>query len=67
VTVQSTGRSFHPYRIYNRAAFVAELAALGYRVVDAWCNREQHCEIPFTRGRDIDAYSGYYFVREPAA
>ena len=27
VTVQSTGRSFHPYRIYNRAAFVAELAA----------------------------------------
>jgi putative methyltransferase (TIGR04325 family) len=65
VTVQSTGRAFHPYRIYNRAAFVAELTALGYRVVDDWCNREQHCEIPFTRGRDIDAYSGYYFVRDP--
>jgi putative methyltransferase (TIGR04325 family) len=69
VTVQSTGRSFHPYRIYNREAFVAELEALGYRVVDDWANREQHCEIPFTRGRDIDAYSGYYFVRDasPAA
>jgi putative methyltransferase (TIGR04325 family) len=64
VTVQSTGRAFHPYRIYNRAAFVAELTALGYRVVDDWCNREQHCEIPFTRGRDIDAYSGYYFIRD---
>ena len=64
VTVQSTGRSFHPYRIYNRAAFVAELTALGYRVVDDWSNREQHCEVPFTRGRDIDAYSGYYFVRD---
>lgn len=64
VTVQSTGRAFHPYRIYNRAAFVAELTELGYRVVDDWCNREQHCEIPFTRGRDIDAYSGYYFVRD---
>ena len=63
VTVQSTGRAFHAYRIYNRAAFVAELAALGYRAVDDWANREQHCEIPFTRGRDIDAYSGYYFVR----
>ena len=64
VTVQSTGRAFHAYRIYNRAAFVADLTALGYRVVDDWSNREQHCEIPFTRGRDIDAYSGYYFVRD---
>lgn len=64
VTVQSTGRAFHAYRIYNRAAFVAEITALGYRVVDDWCNREQHCELPFTRGRDIDAYSGYYFLRD---
>jgi putative methyltransferase (TIGR04325 family) len=62
-TVQSTGRAFHAYRIYNRAAFVAEAQALGYRLVDDWQNREQHCEIPFTRGRDIDAYSGFYFVR----
>jgi putative methyltransferase (TIGR04325 family) len=64
VTVQSTGRAFHAYRIYNRAAFVAEARALGYRAVDDWQNREQHCEIPFTKGRDIDAYSGYYFVKE---
>lgn len=61
VTVQSTGRAFHPYRIYNRAEFVSGLTALGYEVVDDWSNREQHCEIPHTRGRDIDAYSGYYF------
>ena len=64
VTVQSTGRAYHAYRIYNRAAFVAEARALGYRVVDDWQNREQHCEVPFTRGRDIDAYSGYYFIKE---
>ena len=64
VTVQSTGRAYHAYRIYNRARFVAEVTALGYRVVDDWSNREQHCEIPFTRGRDIDAYSGYYFLRD---
>ncbi len=66
VTVQSTGRAFHAYRIYNRAELVTEAAALGYRVVDDWMNREQHCEIPFTRDRDIDAYSGYYFVRDSA-
>ena len=64
VTVQSTARAFHAYRIYNRAELVAEVAALGYRVVDDWQNREQHCEIPFTRDRDIDAYSGYYFIRD---
>jgi putative methyltransferase (TIGR04325 family) len=63
VTVQSTGRAFHAYRIYNRAEFVDEVTRLGYVVVDDWQNREQHCEIPFTRGRDIDAYSGYYFAR----
>jgi putative methyltransferase (TIGR04325 family) len=64
VTVQSTGRAFHPYRIENRAEFLAGVAALGYRVVDEWQNREQHCEIPFTRGRNVDAYSGYYLVRD---
>jgi len=62
VTVQSTGRAFHPYRIFNRDALVGGMTALGYRLVDDWQNREQHCEIPFTRGRDIDAYSGFYFT-----
>ncbi|HEY0190808.1 MAG TPA: methyltransferase, TIGR04325 family [Kofleriaceae bacterium] len=63
VTVQSTGRAFHAYRIFNRAELIAEAAALGYRLVDDWLNREQHCEIPFTRDRDIPAYSGFYFER----
>jgi putative methyltransferase (TIGR04325 family) len=64
VTVQSTGRSFHPYRIANRAEFVGGVTALGYRVVDEWANRAEHCEIPFARGRNVEAYSGYYFVRD---
>ena len=64
VTVQSTGRAFHPYRIENRDAFVAGVAALGYRAVDDWLNHEVSCRIPHTRGRDVEAYSGYYFVRD---
>lgn len=63
VTVQSAGKSFHPYQIYNRAAFVSGITALGYRVVDDWMNAEQTCVIPFTKGKDIEAYSGYYFAR----
>jgi putative methyltransferase (TIGR04325 family) len=63
VTVQSTGRAFHAYRIFNRRELVSSVEALGYRAVDDWQNREQSCEIPFTRGKDLEAYSGYYFTR----
>lgn len=62
VTVQSTGRAFHPYRIYNREAFIGGMAALGYRVVDEWRNRETACRIPLARGRDVAAYTGLYFA-----
>ncbi len=63
VTVQSTGRAFHPYQIYNREQLVAGYTALGYRLVDDWQNREQSCHVPFTRDKHIDAYSGFYFTR----
>jgi putative methyltransferase (TIGR04325 family) len=63
VTVQSTGRAFHPYKIENKEQFVAGMQSCGYRVVDEWQNREQHCEIPFTKGRNVEAYSGFYFAR----
>ena len=64
VTVQSTGRAFHAYRIFNRDELVRSVTRLGYRLVDDWQNREQHCEIPFTKGRNIDAYSGYFFEKD---
>lgn len=63
VTVQSTGRAFHPYRIFARTAFVDAMAAAGWRLVDAWKNREQSCVVPFHRGLDVEAYSGFRFDR----
>src|SRR5262249_43905284 len=63
VTLQCAGRAFHPYRIYDRQAFVKGVTDLGYRIVDDWQNAEQTCVVPFTKGREIDAYSGYYFTR----
>ena len=66
VTIQSTGHAFHPYRIYNRAELLEDVASLGYRLVDDWQNREQRCRIPFTEEDvNIEAYAGYYFVYEP--
>ncbi len=67
VTVQSTGRAFHPYRIFNRTEFVEGIVAQGYRVVDDWQNSEVRCHVPMTRNRSVDAYSGYFFERLPAA
>ena len=67
VTVQSAGSAFHPYQIMNRDAFVAGMTTIGYRVVDDWTNAEQFCRIPFTRDKEIDAYSGYYFTLDQPA
>lgn len=64
VTVQSTGRAYHAYRISNRAELEAGITALGYRIADTWVTHEVRLEIPFTQGRAVDAYSGYYFVRD---
>jgi putative methyltransferase (TIGR04325 family) len=64
VTVQSTGRAFHAYRVFNRAEFVRSIEALGYHAVDDWQNRETSCLVPFARGKEIEAYSGYYFTRD---
>jgi putative methyltransferase (TIGR04325 family) len=65
VTVQSAGSAFHPYQISNRQQLIAEVTGLGYRMVDDWTNAEQFCHIPFNPDRDIDAYSGFYFVLDP--
>lgn len=63
VTVQSTGRAFHAYRVFNRQELVRGIESLGYRLVDDWQNREQSCLIPFHKGKEIEAYSGFYFRR----
>jgi putative methyltransferase (TIGR04325 family) len=63
VTVQSTGRAYHAYRIEQRGDFLARMAAAGWHCVDDWKNREQWCAIPFTRDHDVEAYSGFRFDR----
>ncbi|HET9620307.1 MAG TPA: methyltransferase, TIGR04325 family [Kofleriaceae bacterium] len=64
VTVQSTGRAYHAYRVYNREELIGDVTQLGYRLVDQWSNREQRCEVPFTRDKTIEAYTGMYFTRD---
>ncbi len=58
-TVQCTGVAYHPYRIQNRAEFLADVTGAGYRLRDDWMGGEQSCEEPF-EGISIPAYSGFY-------
>jgi putative methyltransferase (TIGR04325 family) len=62
VTLNATGVSFNPYRIFNRRSFVAAFVDLGYRLVDEWRSPELACRIPDHASYSLDAFSGFYFV-----
>jgi len=53
--------------VENRAAFVASLEPLGYRVVDEWDNPDQRLTLPLERERSLDAYTGMYLTRDASA
>ncbi|HEU4733657.1 MAG TPA: TIGR04325 family methyltransferase [Kofleriaceae bacterium] len=64
-TLQSIGAAFCPYRIEDRGALVAGMAALGYEKLDAWRTMEKHCPIPFHPEHSINGYEGMYFRARP--
>ena len=57
-TLQNISTAFCPYHIMVRERFIAELTALGYRVVDHWTNPDKHCLIPFHPGHSLSSYDG---------
>ena len=62
VTLNATGVSFNPYRIFNRRSFIAAFVDLGYRLADEWKTAELACRIPDHASHSLDAFSGFYFV-----
>ncbi len=62
-TLQSMGTAFCPYRVSAEPRFVAELAELGYHVVDRWESLEKRCRIPFRPGYSLDRYTGLVLRR----
>jgi putative methyltransferase (TIGR04325 family) len=64
ITLQNVGYTFCPYRIQNRAEFIAALVSLGYELVDSWeINRT--CFIPFYPEHCVNAYHGFYLKLKP--
>jgi putative methyltransferase (TIGR04325 family) len=61
VTLENTVHAFNPYRVFNRAEFVASISALGYELVDKWETPDVTLTLPLHRERSLHAYSGFYF------
>ncbi len=61
-TVQNIGSAAVPYRIENEDSFLAEMAALGYRLVDGWRD-QRRLAIPFFPDGTVTGYLGAYFSR----
>ncbi len=65
-TLQSIGTAFCPYRLEDRASFLAGMAALGYELVEQWTCPEKYCPIPFHADYSVRGYTGMY-LRGPGA
>jgi putative methyltransferase (TIGR04325 family) len=65
VTLQNIGYAYCPYKIQNRAEFIASLTALNYDLIDSW-QFNRTCSIPFHPDRLVRAYHGFYFRLNPS-
>jgi putative methyltransferase (TIGR04325 family) len=63
-TLQNLQFAVCPYRVMARPELLADMQALGYRLVDEWHSRERSLSVPFEAGYAIDNYSGFCFQRE---
>jgi putative methyltransferase (TIGR04325 family) len=59
-TAQDIGTARCPYRVANRADFIASLQALGYALVNSWSCPELACRVLFRPGRTDSPYAGLY-------
>jgi putative methyltransferase (TIGR04325 family) len=64
VTLQNMGVAICPYRVMAVPAFVADMKALGYDMIDHWQSRERNLRVPFEPACTIGSYHGFYFRRD---
>ncbi len=60
-TLNNMGPAISPYKIANRAEFIASIESLGYKMIDRWKNPDMTCYIPFHPDRNVEAFDGFYF------
>ncbi len=65
ITLQNTGISYNPYRVFNRADLIRSLRQLGYRARDTW-RTERSLDVPLHPELHVDAYQGFIMERVSA-
>lgn len=63
-TLNNFGPATAPYKIQNREDFVANVEAVGYRLVQTWSNPGRACEVPFQDERKPFKYLGMMFHKQ---
>lgn len=62
VTIQNVGEgAFAATHVYNRARFIQDIKALGYRLVDQWDVHERSMFVPDHPAHSFPSFSGLYF------
>jgi putative methyltransferase (TIGR04325 family) len=63
ITCQNIGKdAYSPFQVFARAQFVAEVEALGYRLVDAWSVPERGFFLLGHPEATVGKFSGFYFA-----
>lgn len=65
ITTQNLGEgSFSPFHVYNRAAFIGDMTALGYTLGDEWAVHERSLYLPGHPDRSFPTFTGLYFTND---
>ena len=62
ITLQNTGISYNPYRIFNRAALIGSLEQRGFVLRDTW-RTDRSLDVPFHPERRVESYQGFFMER----
>ena len=62
VTLQNTGVSYNPYRVFNRKALIGSLEKRGYVLRDHW-QTERSMVVPLRPDLFVEAYQGFFMEK----
>jgi putative methyltransferase (TIGR04325 family) len=63
VTLQNTGISYNPYRIFNRSRLIGSLQEVGYVLRDHW-RTERSLVVPLRPDLFVESYQGFFMEKK---
>lgn len=62
VTLQNTGISYNPYRVFNRMQLIASIEEKGYALRDHW-RTDRSLSVPLRPDLSVEAYQGFFMEK----